>query len=354
MDEYNAEEIELIQMLYIVLSDMPKLKVDNISNLTLNRDFVKVGEVKSKFNSKFIPMTINTNYFGKLLVDDTRLFYVNKINNQKKLLGKSDLSMNYVDSIYLYKDKFIIVNILNNSNIIRREIYSSGSGVLLQIVEDRRINKDLFVRKIGNVSFTISKDEVINMEAVKELSVIKYESKNTKDVSNPFIGSLDLETFEDLDGFAKVYALGFMILGKEAKMYYLKENQSNDELLLECFNYILSKYSGYIFYTHNFGKYDSVFIINILKTANLNKGFEYYKLETSSKDDKLLKLTIRMKDNKSSYKKITLIDSYNLLNDSLYNLSRSFDLNVTKSYFPHKFVKRNTLYYIGNTPSIDY
>lgn len=53
------------------------------------------------------------------------------------------------------------------------------------------------------------------------------------------------------------------------------------------------------------------------------------------------------------YKKITIIDSYNLLSGNLYDLSRSFNLDVVKSHFPHEFVKRSTLNYIGNIPPIN-
>ena len=121
---------------------------------------------------------------------------------------------------------------------------------------------------------------------------------------------------------------------------------------------MLNEYNGYIFYTHNFGKFDSVFILNILKRFNIKIGFEYYILKPLYKDDKLLKLNILINKDKLKknikYNKIIIIDSYNLLSDKLYDLSRSFDVDVTKGYFPHKFVKRDTLNYVGNTPSIKY
>jgi hypothetical protein len=42
---------------------------------------------------------------------------------------------------------------------------------------------------------------------------------------------------------------------------------------------MLEKYNGYIFYTHNFGKYDSIFVLNILKMANNKLGYDYYELD---------------------------------------------------------------------------
>lgn len=353
MDEYNAEEIELIQVLYIVVSENPKLKLENINKISLNRGFVNVKEARQKFNVKFLPITVNNNYFGKLLVNDIRLSYFDKINYQRELVGKDVLNVDDIDSMYLYLDKFVIVNKRISDTFFIRHIYSAGSGALFQNVEDTLINKNTFVRKISNISLTISKDKVINMEVEKDLSIIKYEPKFTKEVSNPFIGSLDLEAFEDLDGYAKVYALGFAVLGKEVKIFFLNENQSSDELLLKCFDIMLDKYSGYIFYTHNFGKYDSIFIVKIIKEANKRKEFEYYKLSPIYKDNMLLKLDVKI-NKKSGYNKITIVDSYNLLNSGLFNLSRSFDIDITKGYFPHKFVKRDTLNYVGNTPSINY
>jgi len=357
MDEYNAEEIELIQILYIIIRDNPKLKLDNINKIKLNRDFVKIKETKGSFNSKLLPLTVNNNYYGKLLIDDTRISYLDKINKQKEILGKDILYINNIDSMYLYND-FIVINKSISNNLIYRQVYSADSGTLFRCIEDKIIDKNTFIRKIGNVSLTIYKSKILNLEIKKELGILKPELKFSKDVSNPFIGSLDLETFKDLDGYGKVYAVGYIVLNKEPKTFYLNESQDSDELLTTCIDNMLNEYNGYIFYTHNFGKFDSVFILNILKRFNIKIGFEYYILKPLYKDDKLLKLNILINKDKLKknikYNKIIIIDSYNLLSDKLYDLSRSFDVDVTKGYFPHKFVKRDTLNYVGNTPSIKY
>jgi hypothetical protein len=397
-DKYNPEIIELIQVLYIVISDKPKLKLNNINKINLNKEFLNIKKTREKFSSRLLPLTLDNYYYGKLLVGKDYMFYIDKINNQNKLLNKDVLNIKDIQSMYLYNDMYIIVN-KNISNILfHRYIYNFNSGSLLESVVDRVIDNNLFVREIGNVSLTISKDKIINLKTKKELSILKYEDKYTKDVSNIFIGSLDLETFIDLDGFAKVYALGYKALNKDIEVFYLNDDITSDQLVINCLNIMLNKYNGYLFYTHNFGKYDSTFILNILKRYNIEKGFDYFKLEPLYKDDVLLKLDIkiiieskkeidglskddikkrRKKTIKSSkiglkeksnildkrvqkkrtytkYKKITIIDSYNLLSGKLYDLSRSFKLDVVKSNFPHKFVKRNTLNYVGNMPSIDF
>lgn len=97
-----------------------------------------------------------------------------------------------------------------------------------------------------------------------------------------------------------------------------------------------------------------------MKQANLDKKFDYYKLSYIFKNNKLIKLEIKLnisniikekdsnknnnnnnnnnKDNKSiKYSNIKII----LLNNSLYNLSNFFKVSVIKGYFPHKFVKKD-------------
>lgn len=68
LERYNVDEVELIQVLYIVTKDIPELKLKNIKNIKLNKDIFKVGETKTKFSSKFLPLTTNLNYYGKFLL----------------------------------------------------------------------------------------------------------------------------------------------------------------------------------------------------------------------------------------------------------------------------------------------
>lgn len=233
---------------------------------------------------------------------------------------------------------------------------------------DTIIDGNTFTRKRGKVVLTIQNDKVIYFKASKEVSIIKYRAKPYRETANPYIGSIDLETYNDETGIAKVYAIGFIILGEKPKTYYIDKYNSN-ELLLECFNDILNenKYHNYTFYTHNFGGYDSIFISKILREANIRKGFDYYKLKPLYRNSKVLTLEIKVRkelsDRKQSnigvrkepgYNKITIVGSHALLNDNLYDLSRSFDIQVTKGYFPHEFVNKNTLTYVGVTPSLAY
>ena len=390
---YNVDEIEFIQVLYITITSNPKLKLSNINKISLNKEFVIIKEVKTNYSSRYLPLTTDLSYFGVYLTSNHWSSYVDLINTQKSMLKKDLLGLGDIDSMYLYNNEYLIVNykIVTNDILIgfRRGIYNAISGVFYIEVEDYIgdiKHSNIFTRKIGKTSVSVKNGNVDGIEVCKELYPIRYISKNYKAASNPFIGVIDLETFKDVDGYNKIYALGFHVGEQEPYIFYLKKNESSDSLLLRCFDVLLtSKYNGYTFYMHNFGGYDAPFIIKILYEANLKKGFEYFKLSHVIRDSKILKLGIEIekeitakpkakskvksKSNKEVKKQLTvdktdkksvvkvrikIVDSLNLLNDKLYELSLSFGVPITKGLFPHEFVSRDTLNYIGNTPSIDY
>jgi DNA polymerase type B, organellar and viral len=248
------------------------------------------------------------------------------------------------------------------------DIYNAYSGILISEVEDKLINNNYFIRRIGNVSLSILNGEIVKIESIKKLASIKFTPKSLKGESNPFIGSWDVEAFEDKDGYAKVYALGFATLDKNVKMYYLENGVTSEQLVLKCIDDMLvNQYNGYVFYTHNFGRYDARFLLKILKEENIRRGYEHYILKELNKGGKPIKLTIKVKrvlsDRKPSkigarrdpgFNTISIVDSLNLLNQSLDKLCDSFNVEVTKGKFPHSFVRRNTLNYVGDTPSYDY
>jgi hypothetical protein len=74
----------------------------------------------------------------------------------------------------------------------------------------------------------------------------------------------------------------------------------------------------------------------------------------------MLKLSVSIKINNKKYIKINFIDSINFFNAnktdsySLHNLCKEFKVNTIKGIFPHKFVSKDTLNYIGVTPSISF
>jgi hypothetical protein len=368
-ERYIKDYLDSIQLLFVEVSGLAKLKVKNINNLPLNKRLVKTKYIKTKFNSKLLPLTINSNYFGKLLTLDESSYYINNINRQLKLLLKEPISIKDYDSIYLYNSNIILNKKLSDTYYIR-DLYNTGLGSFEGRFIDSIIDDTTFKRKHNNTSFVITENKVINLIISKELTKInKFSSIENKEnqglVSNPFIGTFDLETFEDEDGYAKVYAVGFCTLDNDPRMFY--RDNDKDDLLLKCVNEMLSyKYNGYKFYIHNLN-YDGVFLIHKLKTYNKLIGFYHYLIKPLFRDNDLLKLEIKVRielnDRKQSiigvrrqpgFYKITFIDSANLLKGSLRNLSKAFDLDEIKGYFPYKFVKKNTLNYVGNIPDYSY
>ena len=366
--EYSVEFVDLIQVLYVTIVDIPELKLKGISNVKLNKEFVKVKTEKSIFSSDIIPLSVNHYHYGKLLMGDDCVKYLELINKNKIILGQNVKGLEDISSIYLYNNAYIILNKKVSNTKIIREVYDLETGKYKAMFTDNILSIDMFTRERGNLVITIFKDRVVTINTSKDLSIIKYRHKGYSDSAYSNIGSLDLEAYNDSDGSSKVYAIGYNVLGEQPEVFYIDHSSNSNELVIKCFDYMLQpKYDKYIFYCHNFSGYDSIFILKILKQANIDKGYEYYNLKPLYRDGDMLKLDIRIKRELSNRKqpkmgarkeprfiKITIIDSYALLNQNLYELSRSFDIEVTKSHFPHAFVKKDTLNYKGNTPSLNY
>jgi len=112
------------------------------------------------------------------------------------------------------------------------------------------------------------------------------------------IGVIDFETLGENDGFGehKVYAGGWAVKDK-TNLFYLKNNQTSKELILEIIYSIFnddivmkgnihSNKPQYIFYAHNLGRFDGLFLIDALvKDPNI-------KFNPTFKDNSLLSLDI--------------------------------------------------------------
>lgn len=84
---------------------------------------------------------------------------------------------------------------------------------------------------------------------------------------NPKIGIIHIETYLNNDQLAKVYAIGiYSYIDDEPKTFYIsKEDLNSDIIVINCINEMLkTKYEGITLFAHNFGKFDSIFIIKII------------------------------------------------------------------------------------------
>jgi hypothetical protein len=67
IEEYSDDEIYIIQVMFIEINTLVKLKLKNINNLKLDKKIIKKGETKKNFNNYSVPLTMNLKYFGENL-----------------------------------------------------------------------------------------------------------------------------------------------------------------------------------------------------------------------------------------------------------------------------------------------
>lgn len=346
---YHVEHIDSVQVLFVKVQVLPKLKLQNINDLQLPKKLFNVKEIKSKYNSNLLPLTLDTDYYGKLIIGDECTKYDKLISKYYSLIYEDGEFM--YDYMHIYNNKYIILSTELDNNKIFREVFSLKLGTLEGKFTDTILSPTSFERQYKSVKFTINNDKItkiINEDKTLPIITRKHMKKDNLTSSNPFIGTFDLEAFDDVDGYAKVYALGFCVLNQDPITFYLDKNDNKD-LIVECFKVMLTnKYNGYTFYIHNLN-YDGVFILNKLKAYNNSIGEEFFQIKAFYKDSRILKLEVINNKNK-----IIFADSANLLRGKLRDLAKSFGLEMGKGFWPYKFISRNTLNYIGDTPSYDY
>lgn len=75
IEDYNFCKIDIIQLIIINVDKLPELETGrNINLLRLNKEIIKIGEVKRNFNSLKLPFTMEKVYYGKII------FMIEKLN----------------------------------------------------------------------------------------------------------------------------------------------------------------------------------------------------------------------------------------------------------------------------------
>jgi hypothetical protein len=97
-------------------------------------------------------------------------------------------------------------------------------------------------------------------------------------------------------------------------------------------------------YTHNFSKFDYMFLTKVL--------FENFIVKPKFKDNKVISLVYLNKDDDKTM--IEIFDSYLILPSSLRTLALKYKVGDQKGYFPYDFVNESNLDYIGITPNISF
>lgn len=123
---------------------------------------------------------------------------------------------------------------------------------------------------------------------------------------------------------------------------FKKEYLTMELFLDDCLN--LPDYKDSTFIAHNGGGYDYQFIIKSVEAL----GWNYSMVPRPGSDHKYISLTLIMDDFK-----IEFIDFMCLIPGSLKGIAQSFQLEVQKGDFPHRFLTKTTLDYIGAIPPLN-
>lgn len=369
------DTIETVLLVYSIVTPLEELKLKNVNRYTFHKRLINIKNVKKDFNQNFLPLTMDSNRFGVKVLEEDKSEILNSILEKNKFLNineKNEIEIHFFTNQTNKNKKIILSEKMsestqkelkeenNNNKIVNRYIFDFKTKIFIKQVID--IDKYNYCsRKIGNLTLKFDNNKVMSYTINNKLEPIKpvittYFDRNNK------IGTFDLETFLDEDGISKVYALGFFTTkDKDPVLFFIDNNLNSDFLIEQCIdNMLVDKYNNFIFYAHNFSKYDVIFLYNILLKANERKGYEHYKLKTTMRDSDIIRLDLSIKvksienDKKDKTIKISFRDSMDLLNYSLEYLTRQLNINLKKGIFPHNFVNRRTINYIGNKPDISF
>ena len=380
----NESDVLLVQILHrnVVYGDLDKLKIDIVKPKLSKSEFTNVKTI-----SAYFPLTFDLVEYGKPLkvissdnivksvmvpvknyeessVDFIENFNKNNISLPNKIKSFSfDPKQQFYHKIVSGISIIIVIDIQGDNKQIRKAY--TLQGVYLGGVEDTKVG-DIYIRRFGNNTFFVQNNNIIYLEKTIDLKPIKRElhSDIKTIIEDVRIGVIDIETYTE-NNLAKVYALGFLTnLDTKPNLYYIEaKNLNSSDIILNCINEMLrSKYKGITFYAHNLGNFDSVFIIKAIleynkKLNNTSKSESEvespYILKTVCRDDVILKLTIKRKIGDTLHS-LSILDSYRILTHSLHDLAGKYEVEIKKGCFPHKFSGKDTLFYIGETPNINY
>ena len=123
-------------------------------------------------------------------------------------------------------------------------------------------------------------------------------------------------------------------LDEKPVIYYIdKDNLDYEKIIFALVNELLRpKYSNVMFYCHNLGAYDIVFILSTLYAYNDNNSEHMYNISCLLRGKHIIKAK-RTKGKKS----FTILDSYAMLPEKLIKLGDNFGVSTIKSVFPYKF-----------------
>lgn len=376
-EQIQEDDPVINNILYLLFSD----QIQNITYKNLINFNNKQGNINNLYkidNKSSYSEFLFNNYTKFKLTENSLIVLLQEI---RKLINAST---SFVKVFISNNKKYIIISILAYDKYYRI-VFSFNTGKLIFIATDifkefydnlLASKNKIWIRTIGNNSLLLNNNnnkiaafiQNISLKKISYVDQIKYIQLNKKKASsqviltrNPNFGVFDIETFIDMDSsgnsYSRVFALGFVCNMSNVSMYYLTDYFNNtaeasNKLVLKCLDEMLiPEYNNFIFYVHNLGRFDIIFLQKILLDYNIVE--EKYYLKPLYRDSKIIRLIVSVYKNKKQIK-ISFVDSLNLLNNSLETLCIDFNVNTSKGIFPYSFVNKDNLNYIGNTPTINY
>ena len=307
----------------------------------------------------------------KFLRDFVQVFNKEVNNKNKRFLGFSNDKCEILPiKINTYKQYIAICSKINNF-LIEKSCYNMY-GSFIGKVKDSYLSLEAggkFIHKReskNKIYYFNSSNEVacverkITFDSIRsDFRNISVENESKNWIPNTNIGVLDLEAYIDDNSLAKCYAIGFLTNKQDSscKTFYINRDLDSVELTHRCINEMLKpKYKDITFYSHNLGRYDSAFILKnlILYNNNTKEGKESpYILEPITRNSDIIKLVVK-RNIDGKIRRVKIQDSATILTSSLRDLCLAYGVKINKSYFPYEFCNRDTLFYIGSTPDINF
>ena len=354
-----------------VTKAMTKTEIDRISdtsNIPVSTDESSLGTV---LKVTFVDNIITSIY---VTMGNESFNFLDRIKAQSKLLpnGHKDKITHFDSSFKFYltyintKYYVLAIKYVDSNKVIKISYFLNG--VLDKSITDTLLSDNTVSRVYGNTEFWIDNSKVVYSKQAIMIRPISKDKVVYMPVDNPNIGVIYLDTFRDIDDKVKVYAAGFKTnLSDAPVIYYLTDDLTPNDLIIKLVDELFRiKYSKTIFYCHNLGRYDIVYIINALhdyndKYDNQEISHNKFRMVYNHRHNDILSITISKEVNTTtSHKepkilatriaKLVIRDSIPILNSSLSDLSKSYGVETPKGTFPYKFATRNNLFYIGNTP----
>lgn len=244
--------------------------------------------------------------------------------------------------------KILVKNNNNKSQVNTVDIYKKGNPVLSY--KDKMISDNKIDRLIGSNHYIYVKEgdtyKLDLFTVCKPSRRIDFKKEDKK--LDMKIITMDIETFNN-NGKLIPYLISWYNEQHGAKSYFLSDFDHNPETMIKAAitDLMKVKFNGYNIYLHNFAKFDSIFLLNFLnKLGEINLSINKGRIIS-------LTLSYNKKDKNKSYS-LHFKDSIQLLLTSLRKLAKTFMVDTQKGNFPHTFVTKDNLQYIGAVPSFDY